>query len=37
MVPNVRGQKFHIDSQKFDKFAADKVFSYSDETEEESK
>ena len=35
MVPNVRVQKFQIDPQKFDKFAAEEVFSYSDDTEEE--
>ena len=36
MVPNMRVLKFQIDPQKFEKFAADEVFSDSDETEEES-
>ena len=36
MVPNIRVRKFQIDPQKFEKFAAEEVFSDSDETEEES-
>ena len=36
MVSNMRVRKFQIDSQKFEKFAADEVFSDSDETKEES-
>ena len=36
MVPNTRVRKFQIDPQKFEKFAAEEVFSDSDETEEES-
>ena len=36
MVPNMRVRKFQIDPQKFEKFAAEEVFSDSDETEEES-
>ena len=36
MVPNIRVKKFQIDPQKFEKFAAQKVLSNSDETEEES-
>ena len=36
IVPNMRVRKFQIDPQKFEKFAANEVFSDSDETEEES-
>ena len=36
MVPNMRVRKFQIDPQKFEKLAADEVFSDSDETEGES-
>ena len=36
MVFNVRVQNFEIDSQKFDKLVAEKVFSYSDEIDKES-
>ena len=36
MVPNIRVRKFQIDLQNFEKFAAEEVFSDSDETEEES-
>ena len=36
MIPNMRVRKFKIDHQKFVKFSADKVFSDSNETEEES-
>ena len=36
MVPNMRVRKFQIDPLKFEKLAADEVFSDSDETEEES-
>ena len=36
MVPNMRVLKFQIDPQKFEKFAADDVFSDSEKTEEES-
>ena len=36
MVANLRVQKFQNDLQNFDKFAAEEVFSYSDETEEKS-
>ena len=35
MVPNIRVRKFQIDPQNFEKFAAEEVFSDSDETEEE--
>ena len=35
MVPNMRVLKFQIDPQKFEKFAAEEVFSDSDETKEE--
>ena len=35
MVPNTRVRKFQIDHQNFEKFAAEEVFSDSDETEEE--
>ena len=35
MVPNMRVRKFQIDPRKFEKFAAEEVFSNSDETEEE--
>ena len=36
MVPNMKVRKFHIKPQIFEKFAADKVFTNYDETEEES-
>ena len=36
MVLNMRVRMFQINPQKFEKFAADQVFSDSDETEEES-
>ena len=36
MVPSIRVRKFQIDPQKFEKFAAQEVFSCSDETEKES-
>ena len=34
MLPNMIVRKFQIDHQKFNKFAAEEVFSDSDETEE---
>ena len=36
LVPNIRVRKLQIDPQQFYKFAAQEVFSYFNETEEES-
>ena len=36
MVNNISVRKFQIDPQKFEKFAAEEVYTDSDETEEES-